>query len=218
MPKMKTHQGAAGRFEVRKKGRLKRWRAGHNHMLEKKSRKQKRRLNGPTLPARTRRSSSVFWERGSMARTARSVHARRSAVRFSNRRKATAGPSTARTSGPRSRSGRAASTPTRDASNARGTSGPSGSNGSTPAPASTTSPTPGSSTASGSPRLTSTQVLADLAVTEPEIFGAIVAQAKNALDGKPVDRRIEVERSTEPEQPISSAGSTPRRLQSRRKR
>jgi large subunit ribosomal protein L35 len=43
MPKMKTHQGAAGRFEVRKKGRLKRWRAGHNHMLEKK-----RRLNTET--------------------------------------------------------------------------------------------------------------------------------------------------------------------------
>jgi len=39
MPKMKTHQGAAGRFEVRKKGRLKRRRAGHNHMLEKKSHK-----------------------------------------------------------------------------------------------------------------------------------------------------------------------------------
>src|SRR5918999_864970 len=33
------------------------------------------------------------------------------------------------------------------------------------------------------------KILADLAVTEPEIFGAIVAQAKNALDGKPVDRR-----------------------------
>jgi large subunit ribosomal protein L35 len=45
MPKMKTHQGAAGRFEVRKKGKLRRLRAGHNHMLEKKSRKQKRRLN-----------------------------------------------------------------------------------------------------------------------------------------------------------------------------
>ena len=45
MPKMKTHQGAAGRFEVRKKGRLKRWRAGHNHFLEKKSQRQKRRLN-----------------------------------------------------------------------------------------------------------------------------------------------------------------------------
>ena len=53
------------------------------------------------------------------------------------------------------------------------------------------------------------KILADLAVTEPEIFGAIVAQAKNALDGKPVDRRVEVERSTEPEQPVSSASRTP---------
>ena len=53
------------------------------------------------------------------------------------------------------------------------------------------------------------KILADLAVTEPEIFGAIVAQAKNALDGKPVDRHVEVERSTEPEQTISSAGRTP---------
>ena len=53
------------------------------------------------------------------------------------------------------------------------------------------------------------KILADLAVTEPEIFGAIVAQAKNALDGKPVDRRVEGERSTEPGQPISSASRTP---------
>jgi large subunit ribosomal protein L20 len=53
------------------------------------------------------------------------------------------------------------------------------------------------------------KILADLAVTEPEIFGAIVAQAKNALDGKPVDRRVEVERSTEPESPSPSAGRTP---------
>jgi large subunit ribosomal protein L20 len=52
------------------------------------------------------------------------------------------------------------------------------------------------------------KILADLAVTEPEIFGAIVAQAKNALDGKPVDRRVEVERTTAPEQPVSSAGRT----------
>jgi large subunit ribosomal protein L20 len=52
------------------------------------------------------------------------------------------------------------------------------------------------------------KILADLAATEPEIFGAIVAQAKNALDGKPVDRRVEVERTTEPELPISSAGRT----------
>jgi large subunit ribosomal protein L20 len=36
-----------------------------------------------------------------------------------------------------------------------------------------------------------------------------VAQAKNALDGKPVDRRIEVERSTDPEQPSQPARSTP---------
>src|SRR5215210_3117105 len=42
------------------------------------------------------------------------------------------------------------------------------------------------------------KILADLAATEPEIFGAIVAQAKNALDGKPVERRVEVERSAEP--------------------
>lgn len=53
MPKMKTHQGAAGRFEVRKNGKLKRLRAGHNHMLEKKSRKQKRRLNSETEVTRS---------------------------------------------------------------------------------------------------------------------------------------------------------------------
>ncbi len=45
MPKMKTHQGAAGRFVKRKNGRLKRRRAGHNHFLEKKSTRQRRRLN-----------------------------------------------------------------------------------------------------------------------------------------------------------------------------
>jgi large subunit ribosomal protein L35 len=49
MPKSKTHQGAAGRFEVRKKGKLRRRRAGHNHMLEKKSTRQKRRLNTETV-------------------------------------------------------------------------------------------------------------------------------------------------------------------------
>ena len=48
MPKMKTHKGAAGRFEVTKKGKLKRRRAGHNHILEKKSSKRKQRLNRPT--------------------------------------------------------------------------------------------------------------------------------------------------------------------------
>jgi large subunit ribosomal protein L35 len=53
MPKMKTHQGAAGRFEVRKKGRLKRRRAGHNHILEKKGTRRKRRLNKETTVARS---------------------------------------------------------------------------------------------------------------------------------------------------------------------
>ena len=49
------------------------------------------------------------------------------------------------------------------------------------------------------------KILADLAVTEPEIFGAIVAQAKNALDGKPVERRVEVERAVEAPQPETPA-------------
>ncbi len=48
MPKMKTHKGASGRFEVTIKGRLKRRRSGHNHILEKKSSKRKRRLNTET--------------------------------------------------------------------------------------------------------------------------------------------------------------------------
>ena len=45
------------------------------------------------------------------------------------------------------------------------------------------------------------KILADLAVTEPEIFAAIVAQSKNALDGKPVERRVEVERAVAAAQP-----------------
>jgi large subunit ribosomal protein L35 len=53
MPRMKTHQGAAGRFEVRKKGKLRRRRAGHNHILEKKSTKRKRRLNTMTVVTRS---------------------------------------------------------------------------------------------------------------------------------------------------------------------
>jgi large subunit ribosomal protein L35 len=53
MPKMKTHQGAAGRFEVRKKGKLRRRRAGHNHILEKKGTRRKRRLNTETTVTRS---------------------------------------------------------------------------------------------------------------------------------------------------------------------
>ncbi len=49
MPKMKSHKGSTGRFELTKKGKLKRRRAGHNHILEKKSATRKRRLRGETL-------------------------------------------------------------------------------------------------------------------------------------------------------------------------
>ena len=55
------------------------------------------------------------------------------------------------------------------------------------------------------------KILADLAVTEPEIFAAIVEQSKNALEGKPVERRVEVERtvaSAQPETPAHPAAET----------
>jgi large subunit ribosomal protein L20 len=54
------------------------------------------------------------------------------------------------------------------------------------------------------------KILADLAVTEPEIFAAIVAQSRNALEGKPVERRVEVERAvaaTQPETPTDEAAT-----------
>ena len=43
------------------------------------------------------------------------------------------------------------------------------------------------------------KILADLAATEPEIFAGIVTQAKNAFDGNPVELRVKVERAPEPE-------------------
>jgi large subunit ribosomal protein L20 len=43
------------------------------------------------------------------------------------------------------------------------------------------------------------KILADLAATEPEIFAGIVTQAKNALDGNPVESRVKVERAPDPE-------------------
>ena len=42
------------------------------------------------------------------------------------------------------------------------------------------------------------KILADLAVTDPEAFSAIVTQARNALNGEPVQRRIELERKVPP--------------------
>ena len=42
------------------------------------------------------------------------------------------------------------------------------------------------------------KILADLAATEPEVFAGIVTQAKNALNGDPVESRVSVERKPEP--------------------
>ncbi len=57
MPKMKTHRGAAKRFEVTSTGKIRRRRAFANHILEKKTAKRKRKLNSPDVvsPADTPR-------------------------------------------------------------------------------------------------------------------------------------------------------------------
>lgn len=47
MPKMKTHRGAAKRFKVTKKGKVKYRRGFRNHILTKKSQKRKRQLRKP---------------------------------------------------------------------------------------------------------------------------------------------------------------------------
>jgi large subunit ribosomal protein L35 len=47
MPKMKSHRGAAKRFKVTGTGKVRRRRAGMNHMLGKKGSKRKRRLSRP---------------------------------------------------------------------------------------------------------------------------------------------------------------------------
>ena len=49
MPKMKTHRGAAKRFKTTGSGKIRRRRANRNHILEKKTKKRKRRLRQPTL-------------------------------------------------------------------------------------------------------------------------------------------------------------------------
>ena len=53
------------------------------------------------------------------------------------------------------------------------------------------------------------KILADLAATEPEIFAGIVAQAKNALEGNPVESRVQVERKPEPVAPKPKARKKP---------
>jgi large subunit ribosomal protein L35 len=49
MPKMKTHRGAAKRLKKTGTGKLKRMRAYKSHILNKKTRKRKRRLRKPDL-------------------------------------------------------------------------------------------------------------------------------------------------------------------------
>ena len=44
MPKLKTHRGAAKRFSLTKKGKVKRGKAYRSHILNKKSTKRKRKL------------------------------------------------------------------------------------------------------------------------------------------------------------------------------
>jgi len=46
MPKMKTHSGTAKRFKITGTGKIMRQRAGRNHLLEHKSSRVTRRLEG----------------------------------------------------------------------------------------------------------------------------------------------------------------------------
>jgi large subunit ribosomal protein L35 len=45
MPKLKTHKGTAKRVKLTKTGKVLRQRAFKNHMLSKKSKSRKRRIN-----------------------------------------------------------------------------------------------------------------------------------------------------------------------------
>lgn len=49
MPKAKTHRGAAKRFKITGSGKIMMKRSRHNHLLEKKSSRRKRRLRQPVL-------------------------------------------------------------------------------------------------------------------------------------------------------------------------
>jgi len=52
MPKLKTHRGAAKRFKLTGKGKIKRRKAYASHILTKKTTKRKRNLRSPTLLAK----------------------------------------------------------------------------------------------------------------------------------------------------------------------
>jgi large subunit ribosomal protein L35 len=53
MPKMKTHSGTAKRFKLTGTGKIKRRRAGMNHLLERKSSRETRRLAGEVVLAKS---------------------------------------------------------------------------------------------------------------------------------------------------------------------
>jgi large subunit ribosomal protein L35 len=53
MPKIKTNRGAAKRFKVTAKGKIKKNNANKSHLLTHKSRKRKRRLRSAVLVDRT---------------------------------------------------------------------------------------------------------------------------------------------------------------------
>ena len=52
MPKLKTHRGAAKRFKLTGKGKIKRSKAYANHILTKKTTKRKRNLRSPAIMAK----------------------------------------------------------------------------------------------------------------------------------------------------------------------
>ncbi|MCS7082351.1 MAG: 50S ribosomal protein L35 [Bacteroidetes bacterium] len=51
MPKMKTHSSAKKRFRLTATGKIRRYRAGHSHLLTKKRPKRKRHLRQADLVA-----------------------------------------------------------------------------------------------------------------------------------------------------------------------
>ena len=51
MPKMKTHSSAKKRFKVTGSGKVKRFQANTSHLMRKRSKKAKTKLNGSTLVA-----------------------------------------------------------------------------------------------------------------------------------------------------------------------
>jgi large subunit ribosomal protein L35 len=53
MPKMKTNRAAAKRFRITGSGRVKRSKAGCNHMMQEKSRKRLRRLRDNDMVDKT---------------------------------------------------------------------------------------------------------------------------------------------------------------------